>query len=127
MSFWERMGDLSAQSDVMRGRALLRRRREAARGEVERLAAAAAELGVQRVVLFGSAARGEMGLTSDADLLVVWDTPLDFVARTAELHHRLQPRGAEDLLVYTPREMERIANTPFAGRALVGGRVLYEA
>ena len=35
--------------------------------------------GVQRVVLFGSLVRGAPGLTSDVALLIVWDTPLDFL------------------------------------------------
>ena len=77
------------QSDVLRIRRLLRQRREAHRAnlwqEVERLTGCAAALGVQRVILFGSLARDEDGLTSDLDVLIVWDTPLDFLERTVEL------------------------------------------
>ncbi|MBN1935139.1 MAG: nucleotidyltransferase domain-containing protein [Anaerolineae bacterium] len=95
--------------------------------EMTRLTTTAAALGVDRVILFGSMVQGEPGLGSDLDLLVVWDTPLDFLARTAELYRRLQPRVAVDLLVYTPEEMVRMAGTPFIQRALKSGRVLYEA
>jgi predicted nucleotidyltransferase len=95
--------------------------------EVERLTAAAVELGVQRIVLFGSLVRQKPRLTSDLDLLIVWDTSLDFLARTAELYRRLQPRVSADLLVYTPDEMERMVHRPFVRRALEEGRVLYEA
>lgn len=119
------------QNDVLRTRDLLRRRRKAHREalwrEVERLTVAAKELGVQRVVLFGSLVRGNPGLTSDLDLLIVWDTPLDFLTRTTELYRHLRPRVAADLLVYTPNEMERMAYKPFVRRALEEGRVLYEA
>lgn len=112
-------------------RQLLRQRREAHQKalwrEVERLTAAAADLGVQRVVLFGSLVRGKPGLTSDLDLLIVWDTLLGFLERTAELYHRLRPQVPADLLAYTPDEMTRMAYTPLVRRALEEGRVLYEA
>lgn len=61
------------------------------------------------------------------DLLIVWETPLDFLERTVELYHRLQPRVAADFLVYTPAEMERMTSTPLVRRALEEGKVLYEA
>ena len=95
--------------------------------EAERLATEAAALGVQRVVLFGSMVRGNPGLASDLDLLLVWDTPLDFVTRTAELYRRLQPRVAADLLAYTPDEFARMADRPFIRNALKEGKVLYAA
>jgi predicted nucleotidyltransferase len=122
---------MSEQMEMMRIRDLLRHRRAVHRErlwrEVERLAAAAAELGVQRVVLFGSLLRDRPGLTSDVDLLMVWDTPLDFVERVAELYRLLQPRVAADLLAYTPEELERAGCKPFVRRALLEGKVLYEA
>ncbi len=109
----------------------LRRRRESHRRalwrEAERLTTEAAALGVQRVLLFGSLAQGEAGLFSDLDLLIVWDTPLDFLERTVEIYRRLQPRVPADLLVYTPTEIERMARTPLVRRALAEGKVLYEA
>lgn len=101
--------------------------RQALRQEAERLATEAAALGVQRVILFGSMARDEDGLMSDLDLLIVWDTSLSFLERTVELYRRLQPCVATDLLVYTPAEMETMAQTPLVRRALQEGRVLYEA
>jgi predicted nucleotidyltransferase len=119
------------QQDILTIRQRLRSRREAHQKalwrEVERLTAAAVALGVRRVVLFGSLVRGNPGLTSDLDLLIVWDTPLSFLERTVELYHRLQPEVPTDLLVYTPDEMERMVYTPLVRRALDEGRVLYEA
>jgi predicted nucleotidyltransferase len=95
--------------------------------EVSRLTAAASELGVRRVILFGSLLEKKAGLNTDLDLIIVWDTPLGFLERTVELYRRLQPRVATDLLVYTPSEMERMAGTPLVRRALEQGKVLYEA
>jgi predicted nucleotidyltransferase len=94
--------------------------------EAERLASAAACVGVQRVVLFGSLARGQANLFSDLDLLIIWDTPLAFLERTVEMYRRLQPRVDADLLVYTPAEMERMAQRPMVRKALSEGKVLYE-
>ena len=120
-----------AQEDILNIRELLQHRREehqrALWDEVERLTAAASELGVLRLVLFGSLMVGKPRLTSDLDLLIIWDTPLGFLERTVELYRRLQPRVATDLLVYTPSEMERMIDTPLVRRALEEGRVLYEA
>jgi predicted nucleotidyltransferase len=117
--------------DSERLRKLLHQRREAHQAalgrETQRLTKAAAALGVQRVIIFGSQARGEAGLASDLDLLMVWDTPLGFLERTVELYRHLQPEVAVDLLVYTPHEMIRMAQTPLVRRALAEGRVLYEA
>ncbi len=84
-------------------------------------------MGVQRVILFGSLARGEDNALSDLDLLVVWDTPLGFLERTVELYRCLQPRVAVDLLVYTPSEMEHMIHKPWMRQALEEGKVLYEA
>lgn len=95
--------------------------------EVKRLTKTAILLGVQRVILFGSAAQGTAGLSSDLDLLIVWDTPLDFLARTAEMYRCLQAKVAVDLLVYTPDEMTRMAEVSFIRRILENGKVLYEA
>ncbi len=120
------------QQDIESIRQQLRRRRQThcqiLWHEVERLTAAAAELGVRRVILFGSLARAEEpGLTSDLDLLIVWDTPLGFLERTVDLYRRLQPQVAADLLIYTSDEMERMIHTPLVRRVLEEGKVLYEA
>ena len=116
--------------DVDEIRQRLRTRREwyrkALETEAERLAELAGALGAERVVLFGSVARGDPGLASDLDLLIIWDTPMGFLDRTVEMYRRLEPRVAVDLLVYTPAEMEAMAQRAFAKRALAG-RVMYAA
>lgn len=119
------------QKNVLTLQQLLQRRRKAHKKaliqEMERLKAAVPELGVQRIILFGSLVLGNPGLMSDLDLLIVWDTSLGFLERTVELYRRFQPRVPTDLLVYTPDEMKRMIHTPLVSRALKEGMTLYEA
>ena len=84
--------------------------------------------GVLRIILFGSLARGDVGPTSDLDLIVVMDTELDFMERLAYLYDGLGQTVALDLLPYTPEELAELeATRPFIQQALREGRVLYEA
>jgi predicted nucleotidyltransferase len=119
------------KEDILNIRQLQQHRREehqrALWEEADRLTTAASDLGVRRVILFGSLLEKKPGLTTDLDLLIVWDTPLGFLERTVELYRRLQPRVPADLLVYTPKEMERMIDFPLVKRALKQGKVLYEA
>lgn len=81
---------------------------------------------VRQVILFGSYAAGRRDLGTDLDLLVVMESPLDFVTRNADLARRLQAGVALDLLVYTPQEMKQMQNRPFIQKVLETGKVLYE-
>lgn len=87
---------------------------------------------IDRAFLFGSYARGRRDLFTDLDLLVIMDSPLDFVTRTAELYRYLAsaenaPIGVDvDLLVYTPEEFQRNASRGFVRRALEEGELIYE-
>lgn len=83
----------------------------------------------QRVILFGSAARGEADAGSDLDVLVIKGTSEPFVARL-EAMARLCPRGVRaDILVYTPQEIQVMLEeeNPFITQALRDGKVIYEA
>jgi predicted nucleotidyltransferase len=117
---------------VLSVRDRLRRRRriylDTLSAERERLTAEAIKLGVERVILFGSSAQDKAGLYSDLDLLLVWDTPLDILERTAEVYRRLNPRVATDILVYTPDEFAQLlVKSPFVRWVVNEGRVLYAA
>jgi predicted nucleotidyltransferase len=101
----------------------LTRLREALRELLPRLIDADTE----RIVLFGSAARGDVGSTSDLDLLVVRRDPRPPLERVGDLYHRLQPTIALDLLVYTPEELEAaVGSSGFLRTALQEGEVLYD-
>jgi predicted nucleotidyltransferase len=81
---------------------------------------------VQMVILFGSYAAGRRDLFTDLDILVVMQSPLDFVTRSAALARRLRAGVALDLVVYTPEEMEQMRHRPFVRHILKTGKVLYE-
>ena len=81
---------------------------------------------VHRAILFGSYAQGRADLRTDLDILVVMDSPLDFVTRTASLYQELACAVDLDLLVYTPAELERLRRRGFVRQALETGKVIYE-
>src|SRR2546430_17704511 len=83
-----------------------------------------------RIILFGSAARGEMGPDSDLDVLVVMP---DGIHRweTAQLirHHLVGLGFAKDILVVTESDVERHRANPYLiiKPALDEGKELYHA
>jgi predicted nucleotidyltransferase len=83
----------------------------------------------QKIILFGSAARGEADAESDLDVLVIKATRAPFVERL-ETMADLCPSGVHaDILVYTPAEIQLMLDdeNPFIMQALREGKVLYEA
>ncbi len=97
------------------------------REELARIVHELRRLGAQRIVLFGSAARGDVASRSDLDLIVVLDSELSFVKRLGVLYEQIQPQVGLDLLAYTPEEFATIRERPFIRQALAEGKVLYEA
>lgn len=81
---------------------------------------------VVRAILFGSYAEGRRDLFTDLDILIVMESPLDFVTRTAEMYRYLTSPVDMDLLVYTPEELERNRERGFIRQALEKGSVIYE-
>jgi uncharacterized protein len=76
---------------------------------IARVVAAAAP---ERIVLFGSAARGAMGPNSDVDLLVIKGGKYDRGRLTERIYLNLRGAGeAVDLVVVTPGEVERYRDT----------------
>jgi predicted nucleotidyltransferase len=53
----------------------------------------------QRIILFGSLASGPLAEWSDVDLVVIKETPLSFLQRSAEVLRLLHPRAGVDVLV----------------------------
>lgn len=101
--------------------------REALEQSVAAIQAALAHMPqVHRAILFGSYAAGRRDLWTDLDLLIIADSSLDFVARTAEMRRALSVSVDLDLLVYTPEEIERCRDRGFLRRALAEGIVIYE-
>jgi predicted nucleotidyltransferase len=84
----------------------------------------------ERIVVFGSSARGEMGPDSDVDLLVIKRDVHRKRAVAAEILRAL--RGlpeAFDVIVATPEEIERYGESPALvfRQALREGKTLYVA
>lgn len=86
------------------------------------------EIDPERIILFGSAAAGEIHEWSDIDLVIIMKTDLPFIERLHFIRRLLQPRVATDLLVYTPEEFEQLVRErPFVREEILRrGVVLYE-
>lgn len=89
----------------------------------------ATEFKPQKIILFGSYARGKPRPESDVDLLVVMDTKLREVEQSIEIHRSLNILFGLDLIVYTPKHLrERVKMGDwFLRDILKEGRVLYES
>jgi predicted nucleotidyltransferase len=87
------------------------------------------EFGAERVILFGSYARGTPSSDSDVDLLVIGPFSGRGVDKSVEIQMKLRPGFPIDLLVRTPEKVrERIAmGDTFMRDVLAQGRILYEA
>ena len=83
----------------------------------------------EKIILFGSAARGRMGPHSDLDLLVV-RAGVDALDLMGEIYLNLRGVGAAvDAIVASPDDLERYRDSygMVIREALREGRVVYEA
>lgn len=83
----------------------------------------------QKIVLFGSRARGDARPDSDYDLLLVESSELPRHKRAARYRRALTGlAGAKDILVWTPEEVAQWRDVPnaFITAAVQEGVVLYE-
>jgi len=84
--------------------------------------------GPEKIILFGSAARGDTGPDSDADFLIIKEqTPYYGSDRIRELSPIIERNIPVDFLVYRPEEFEKRLEMgdPFLKAILKEGRVLY--
>ena len=85
----------------------------------------------EKIVLFGSRARGDQRPDSDIDLLVIQKSNVVRHRRAAPIYHALTGLPVDvdvEVIVYTPAEAADWAQVPqaFVTTALREGRVLYE-
>ncbi|MBU0702300.1 MAG: nucleotidyltransferase domain-containing protein [Chloroflexi bacterium] len=83
----------------------------------------------QKIIMFGSRARGEARPESDIDLLVIAESSKPRHQRAAPLYGAVSDiLVAMDILVYTPGEVKEWSNVPqaFVTTAVREGQVLYE-
>lgn len=86
-----------------------------------------APLGVERVYLFGSHARGTATRRSDLDLLVLWETPLSPLERIGQILLALRELPwVMEPVVLTPAEFEERRDLPFLKGVLKEAKLLYE-
>ena len=82
----------------------------------------------ERVILFGSYARGQATPRSDVDLMVIAQSDLPRFKRSREIYKQLRPYPFSlDLLVYTPEEIEhgKRSSVSFVSRVLREGKTVY--
>ena len=81
-----------------------------------------------KIILFGSAARGEFAKANDLDFLIIkQDVPIHGLDRIRELDELIDRNIAADMLVYRPDEFKerRRLGDPFIRLILKEGKVLY--
>jgi uncharacterized protein len=83
----------------------------------------------QKIVLFGSAARGTMGPDSDLDLLVIKGGKYNRDRVMQDICDELSGEASVDAVVVTPEEVERYRDTHclVICPALREGKIVYEA
>ena len=97
--------------------------------ELERILQSLRPYGPQKVILFGSFARGDDHGLSDVDLLIVKETDRPFVERIGEVLALCDTVLPIEPLVYTPEELARMIEegNPFIEQVLREGKVVYES
>ena len=81
----------------------------------------------ERIILFGSRARGEADEHSDYDVIVIKRTQRPFLERLQEMVPFLVKfRRPAEILVYTPEEFERMGETGLGWIVRREGVLLYE-
>ena len=94
---------------------------------VQRIVEAAHPL---RIILFGSAARGEMGADSDLDVLVIMPDGTHRRKTTEEIYRHMWGFGvAKDIVVVTESDLQAYGENPsmILKNALEEGRELYHS
>lgn len=86
------------------------------------------EYNPERIILFGSHARGDEDDYSDLDIVIIKTTKERFLNRLKIVYELVQPTFAMDVLVYTPEEFAEMQErgNPFIEMILREGVVIYE-
>lgn len=83
----------------------------------------------ERIILFGSRARGDEHSDSDLDLFIIMESNVPRHKRAVPFYRALAGLGiAKDIVVYTPSEVEdwKTATCSLVATVLKEGKVLYE-
>ncbi len=98
------------------------------RARVKKIVNALKPYDPERVILFGSAARGDADKDSDIDLAIIKETRARFLDRLGTVYDLIAPDFAMDVLVYTPAEFARMRDegNSFVEEIQRDGIVIYE-
>jgi len=81
----------------------------------------------ERIILFGSRARGEADELSDYDIIVIKRTERSFLDRLQDMvPYLIQLTRPADILVYTPEEFDRMGEVGLGWVVRQEGVTLYE-
>jgi predicted nucleotidyltransferase len=82
----------------------------------------------EKVILFGSHARGSSDSYSDIDLVIIKKTKKLFLDRIRDVFKIIKPNFAIDILVYTPEEFKKMSSdgNPFLEFVVKEGKIIYE-
>ncbi|MCX7795745.1 MAG: nucleotidyltransferase domain-containing protein [bacterium] len=104
-----------------------KRRKKILEAELRRILNILQTLDIEKIILFGSLLRNDIMSTSDIDLIIIKETKKRFLDRLDEIYTTIKPRVAMDILVYTPKEFEKLQKeSSFIRQILKEGKVLYE-
>jgi predicted nucleotidyltransferase len=97
--------------------------------ELERILVGIRRYQPQKVILFGSFARGDHHALSDVDLLIIKETDRPFTERIGDVLALCDYSIPLEPLVYTSEEFEQMRrkNNPFIEQVLREGKVIYES
>ncbi len=99
-----------------------------ARARIKKIVRALKPYDPDRVILFGSAARGDVDAYSDIDIVVIKETDARFLDRLGSVYQLIQPDFGLDALVYTPMEFAQMQadQNPLIEEILGEGVVIYD-
>ncbi|MCU4138179.1 MAG: putative nucleotidyltransferase MJ0435 [Thermodesulfobacteria bacterium] len=80
----------------------------------------------ERISIFGSVARGEAGIFSDLDILIIMKTNKPFLKRLEEIYSIPEISVDVDIICYTPEEFEQLKKKGFLKKILQEEKVLYD-
>lgn len=82
----------------------------------------------EKVILFGTLAKGRVHEWSDIDLVVVEQSHLPFFQRLRRVRKLLRPKVGIDIMVYTPDEFDQLCSERplFKEEIVAKGKIVYE-
>lgn len=94
--------------------------------ELNRIIKQLININVQKVILFGSLATGNITMGSDIDCIALFDDNNTFKNRMKATYQHIDSREGIDILAYNFAEFNRLKDTPFFKHIQEHSKVVYE-